>query len=223
MRLSKRERILIAILVLAASIALFLNFVYTPGQNRLNELAAELESNRKVLAELKKMNNEAAKHLQEVKNIDNEIRVLEKKMPGNMDLPGIAVEFYGLLTGNRLAGDEIILGDVITGEKYDFYTISFNAEGKREDIDSFLRQLESLKTEISIAGLDLKAADQDNFKMSLKINVYMFNSDKKSVYTPDYYFMDESNGTYRNWYEMFKVMEMVKDTDKGSSGGSNGS
>lgn len=223
MRLSKRERILIVILMLAASTALFSSFVYTPGQKRINELAAELEANRKVLAELKKVNNEAAKHLQEVKNIDNEIRALEKKMPGDIDLPGIAVEFYELLTGNRLAGDEITLGDVITGEKYDFYTISFNAEGKREDIDSFLRQLESLKTEISIAGLDLKAADQNNFKMNLKIDVYMFKSDKKSAYTPDYYFMDESSSTYKSWYEMFKAIDMVKDIDKGISGGSNGS
>jgi len=220
MKFSRRERVLIIILILAASTMLLFRYIYTPGKNKINELAAELETSKKVLNELKNKHNEAAKNLQEIKNIDNEIRALDRMMPGDMDVPGTMVEFYKLLTDNNLTGDTITLGEVTQGKQYDFFTVSFDARGKREDIDLFLRQLEGLETEISITNLSIIASDQFNFDINISIAVYLFKTDEKREYTPDYYFMEENSGTYKNWYEMFKAME--KENGMDISGGLNG-
>lgn len=155
MKLSKREKIMVIILLLVASIAGFVSYVYLPGQSRQKSLTEEIETDRKILSGQKSKNDEAAKIIKQADNINNEIRDLEAKMAGAADIPGIVVRIYELLTKNNLTGDRLEFSDKIEEEKYDYYTVSFNAKGKLNGIKMFLSQLEGIGTEFSISSFDL--------------------------------------------------------------------
>lgn len=221
MKLSKREKVLIVIMILIVFSVLFYKLIYAPGSTKISKLEIELEKNRDQVAALKFKHREAEKYLQQLTDIDNEIRELNRLMPDVRDIPGVMVEFYELLKSNRLEGDTISFGEVTLGEKYDSFTTAFSVKGKRADIDAFLKQLEGRKAELSITNLTLIAEDLENFNMDITIKVYMFKADNKSGYPEDYNFMGGNLGNYGNWYEMFKIVEIENGIDA-LPGGLNG-
>lgn len=204
MKSNKRELILLVILiVLGAGLAIY-RFVYVSQKYEMVKLESELKANTEKFTTLKVKQDEVEKYIQSSWKLDTDIRAVERKAPFIKDMPGMLVELYYMIVEHHLEGNDVSFGNIIEGEKYNYFNVSFEVKGQKDDINDFLLKLENFKREISIAGISFISDGQEVFNVKLNMKVYLLKDAEGHKEPDDYDFMEGKYGTFKDLYEMFR-------------------
>lgn len=204
MKLSKREMILLAILAVLGLGYMFYCFVYAGQKTDIVRLETELETKENKLAVLKASLDEDEKYIENGKKLNNEIRSIERKVPYIMDAPGMLIEMYYMIIGNGLEGNSISFGSVCEAEKYNYYNITFEVRGVKDNINNLLLELQKYRRKVSLNSISFTVATEDSLNVSINMKVYMLKSVEPHTEPADYDFMEGKYGTFKNFYEMFR-------------------
>lgn len=207
MKLSRRELVLLIILIIMSVGVLFYQFVYTGRRAEILKLESELKANTDKLAKLMARQHEDEKYLEKVRSLDAEIRSIERRVPYIKDMPGMLVELYYMILEHRLEGNSISFSNITEGEKYDFFNISFEVKGNKSGINDFLQEIESFRREMSINSISFIVGSSDILNVKLNLKVYLLKDAEPHKEPVDYDFMEGKYGDFRDLYEMFKITE----------------
>lgn len=204
MKISKRELILLIILVVLGTGVILYRYVYAAKTAEAVKLESELEANRVKLTKLTVKQDEDEKNIQKIRKIDSDIMSIERKVPYIKDMPGMLVDMYYLITENKLEGKDIAFSGISDGGSYSYFTISFEVSGVKDNIDDFLKELENFKREISISSISFTVVGKDLFNVKLDLKVYMLKDSQPHKEPTDYDFMEGRYGNFKDLYDMFK-------------------
>lgn len=204
MSLSKREKILLVILGITIVSCSVYKFVYTPVMESVREQERMLEANKQVLEDLRNQFEKNESLLEDLNRIENEINSYERKILYSKDMPGTFVDLYYLIHENKLSGDSISFGDVIEGQDYNSFTISFSVDGNKNNIYNFIKSLQNYKKEISISNITFQPTGNDEMKLSVTLKTYILK-DASEKGPEDYDFMNEKTGSFEQLLDMFKT------------------
>ena len=204
MKLNTRELTLFVILVVLSFGLLFYHFVYIGHETNIVKLESELKAKKDKLAVLTAKLDEEEKYMESEKKLYTEIRSIERKVPYIKDMPGMFVELYYMIIENGLEGNKIAFGNVNKGEKYDYFNVTFEVKGKKENINEFLIKLQNYKREVSFNSISFATGVKDSFNVSINMKVYMLKSAEPHKEPADYDFMEGKYGTFKDLYEIFR-------------------
>jgi Tfp pilus assembly protein PilO len=148
-------------------------FILALQMERLDYTAEMLESQRKFLEGCRELEKDVRGLQAEIEKLTAEAAAVKSAIPSSEDLPALATQIYELLKKHRLEGDRIVIGELVAEENYNYFTLDFSAEGKRESILGFLADLERLQRKVSIIDLLLTSTGNDSFKVALQLEAYV--------------------------------------------------
>lgn len=204
MKLNKRELTLFVILVVLGLGFIFYRFVYAGQETDMVKLETGLKTEKNKLAVLTAKLNEDEKYIEDEKKLNTEIRSIERKVPYIKDMPGMFVDIYYMIIENGLEGNNISFGSVSEGEKYNYFNITFEVKGRKDNINEFLLKLQKYKREVSLSSISFTVGAEDSFNVSIIMKVYILKSDVPHKEPADYDFLEGKYGTFKDLYEMFR-------------------
>lgn len=214
-KLSKREVVLVSVLVFAALMYVYLTYFIFPSYTRIAELNTELMTKKKVAADRDK----AQKML---KNLDSylekskaELEALEKKVPYNVRLPELVVNIDSKMSSLGMTLQTVSVGEPDTANKeYDIIPVNVSMEGKYDDIISFIKYIEGNERKFVIDSFKLtpiKRAEAIPFEIAMRTFV-LKDLQKEAVPEPDdYYFFKHDNGKSYPFLENGKKINEAPD------------
>lgn len=211
MKFSKRELILLIILVFAGLGYCFYQFIYVAQTNELINLETQIVSKKANLEALKANNGKELDYLNKIKDINAEIRSIEKKVPYIKDIPGLIVEIYYMILENNLDSESISFTTVKQDEKFDSFNISFQVTGNKDDVYYFLTDISDFKRELAINSINYTPIGQHYLRTDLSIKVYLFKDENSHLEPSDYDFMEGKYGTFKKLFDIFKESKLKAD------------
>lgn len=207
MRMSEREKVLAVILAVLLIGVVSYQYVYAAQRTEIQKLEAELKANGDKYASLTARQKEADKYLKNIRSLDAEIRSIEREVPYTKDMPGALVEIYYMLSEHGLQSESISFSNISKGDKYDYFNIVFELNGKKHNVNNFLRQLDNFERKLTINSISMVAVGTEDLSVKLDLKVYLLKDSEPHAEPEDYEFMEGNFGDFGDIYQMFKATE----------------
>jgi Tfp pilus assembly protein PilO len=204
--LSRREKILAALLTLCAIVMLYQRFILAPQLNKINQLKSEITKQENVLTTRVEQGWTDIPVLQaRAKEIQKEIDELYLKAPNIVDEPNLLVDFYQLAKLNGLQAEVIKFEPVQKVENYNYSTISIHLEvtGLNYDIYNFIAALEQYHRLDKIYSVTFEPQDATTSICSFSVEFYILGEIKPDPM--DYPFMSGQYGKDKP-HQMFNIL-----------------
>jgi len=177
-KLSRMQRFLIVIVILAILIGPFVYFVYLPKTDTIDKLTAEHEKLEAKLARLK-IKAAKLKALQaEKKRKEADFKIVRKALPNQKDIPDL------LATISRAGSDsglEFVLFKPVKAKKRGFYSeipVKLNVKGGYHNVAQFFDKIAQLPRIVNMKNITVKTAGK-TLNTSCTAVTYMFVPEKK--------------------------------------------
>ena len=214
MKLNKRESILLVIVLVLGLGVVYYQFFYTVHQEEQTKLKAQLNANSKKLEQVitkQKNDNDPTKS---AANLDIEMKSIERNIPYIKDMPGLFVELYYKILEYGLESNNISFSNINQMEKFNYFNISLDVKGNKENVNGFLQQLENFNREISISAITFTPSNSNGLNVKISMKVYTLKSTELQSEPKDYDFMEGKYGTFKDVFDMFKSTDKFN-IDKG--------
>jgi type IV pilus assembly protein PilO len=179
-KLSRIQRFLIVIVMLAILIGPFIYFVYLPKTDTIDKLTKEHEKLEEQLAQLK---IKAAKLKQleaEKRRVEADFEIVRKALPNQEDIPDL------LATISRAGSDsglEFILFKPVQPKKKGFYSeipVNIQVKGGYHNVAQFFDKVAQLPRIVNMEGITIKPGKEGNdLNTSCTAVTYMFVPEQK--------------------------------------------
>lgn len=205
MKLKVKELAAFISLIVAGLSITFYIFVYSTQQSKIEALKIEYDSNNNKLQKLMDVEKSTPEQIKRLGEINLKLNSINRRLTNKKDVPGILVQLYELINDNSLKSDIVNFGGIIQNEKYNSFGLNFRITGDSTEIESFLNDVENLKSEISIERISFQPLENKEFNVSLNLKVYLSKDETTENTNQDYDFMDGNYGSNRDWLEIFKA------------------
>lgn len=205
MKLSKREIVLLLVLLVLGTGYLLYQYVYLDKQAQAASLEAGLDANRLMLEQLKADTKKEENYTEELTRLNQEIRSIERKIPYYKDMPGMLVKIYYLMLEHSMNGESISFSNITETPQFNYYNMSFMVTGQKNDIYQFVKQLENFEKILSIENIKFTMVDGSIMDANMNIRVYLLKGDGTEKLPEDYDFMEGTYGTFKELFDKFKA------------------
>jgi len=188
-KLSKPQRILICIAVLALMIGPSVYFLYIPKHKEIEKLTADYEALATELDGLKKIASQLSKYQAEMKEVEAQFAVAKQALPESEEIPS-------LLTNISLAGQdsglEFLLFKPEKEEPSGFYAelpVSIKVIGKYHQMVAFYEKVARLSRIVNVKNIRInvikkKDDTETNLDVSCTAVTYKFTEQSPAPATP---------------------------------------
>ncbi|MFC1488467.1 type 4a pilus biogenesis protein PilO [Thermodesulfobacteriota bacterium] len=178
-KLSRIQRFLIVIVILAILVGPFVYFVYLPKTDTINKLTKEHQALEEKLAQLK-IKAAKLKRLQaEKRKMEADFKVVRKALPNQKEIPDL------LATISRAGNDsglEFILFKPLKPKKKGFYSeipVKLQVRGGYHNTAQFFDKVAQLPRIVNMQNITFKKAKGTDLNTSCTAVTYMFVPEKK--------------------------------------------
>ncbi|MFC1812064.1 type 4a pilus biogenesis protein PilO [Thermodesulfobacteriota bacterium] len=178
-KLSRIQRFLIVIVMLAIIIGPFVYFVYLPKTDTINKLTKEHEELEAKLAKLK-IKAAKLKRLQaEKRKMEADFKIVRKALPNQKEIPDL------LATISRAGSDSGLafkLFKPLKPKKKGFYSeipVKLSVTGGYHNVAQFFDKVAQLPRIVNMQNISIKTAKGTNLSTSCTAVTYMFVPEKK--------------------------------------------
>jgi len=178
-KLSRIQRFLIVIVILAILIGPFVYFVYLPKTETIDKLTKTHEKLENKLAQLKRKAAKLKRLEAEKKQKETEFKIVRKALPNQKDIPDL------LATISRAGSDsglEFISFKPLKPKKKGFYAeipVKLQVKGGYHNVAQFFDKVAQLPRIVNMQNVNIKAAKGTDLNTSCTAVTYMFVPDKK--------------------------------------------
>jgi len=188
-KLSKAQRILICILVLALMIGPSVYFLYIPKHKEIERLTGEYSTLSAELDGLKKIASQLSKYQAEIKEVEAQFAVARQALPESEEIPS-------LLTNISLAGQdsglEFLLFKPEKEEPSGFYAeipVSIKVIGKYHQLVAFYEKVARLSRIVNVKNISINVVNkkddtETNLDISCTAVTYKFTEQSPEPATP---------------------------------------
>ncbi len=176
--------ILIAILILVASLFVYSSFI-KPAYSEIKDLRSEVASRLNLIAENESSLEQIQKLLGEYQNVAQLKETISLIFPTEQDLPQVVNQITSLANINKLTIDQLAAGQLAIKPSTHSTSIkgkgtlrfSFHLNGSYENFKSFLQNLETNMSLMDLVNLKIEPsaktkAGENNFSYNMTIDRY---------------------------------------------------
>lgn len=205
--LSKREKILLAILGIIVFGYVYYNFVITPQLDTLKVSTENLVSNMAVLDGLKDSEKKIDSVKKEVEDLNKKMQESVKSIPDASRVPEIIVNIKDMVQSSGCTGGKLTFGipdsssqtqNAQNGDAKNvnagihIIPITYQVNGSYENILSFLKQIESSDRKMTIDKINIsKDPEKGNLSATINVNCFYMGKDGQKI---DYPFVNTTPG-----------------------------
>jgi Tfp pilus assembly protein PilO len=184
-RLSKRERFLVALVAVAGLLFMYHQYLFSPLLDNIGVLREEVEGNKERLRDIKGTNNDINLLTASIDKLETRIRELEILIPQSSRTPEIVthMEAFSEAAGVKLLSIDFSPGVLPEGEERDNQgergyleiPLEIYISGTYEGVLDFLGELEASGRLYNVGGFDLYPAyteDSGNMDMIIRLSAY---------------------------------------------------
>ncbi|MFZ7120637.1 MAG: type 4a pilus biogenesis protein PilO [Eubacteriaceae bacterium] len=180
MKLSKREKILISVLIILTVSVLYIFYLLLPKYEDYKENTAELNSQKQIVQELILLRD--SNKLEEEKNeILKELNDINNSIPSDVKLPILYMDLLGIKNKSKVDYEVIQFGNPqkVIDKIYENNTylgkvdIDIVLSGSYENIDKYMALIYSNEREINIESLKYYTTE-DEMQLDITISAFAF-------------------------------------------------
>jgi len=174
-KLSKLQRILIFIGVLAILIGPFVYFIYLPKDKQIKELTGTYEQMQTTLAKLEAKARQLQKYQAMLKEAESQFKIVKKALPEQKDMPDLLTN---ISRSGQDAGLEFLLFQPASEIQQEFYVeipVAIKVQGTYHEVAAFFDKIATLSRVVNIQDIKMvRAGKGSNLTTTCKAVTYQF-------------------------------------------------
>ncbi|MBO8137642.1 MAG: type 4a pilus biogenesis protein PilO [Desulfotomaculum sp.] len=203
--LSRREKVLAALLLFTVIIILYYKFIFEPQWTKIHQLQQKLNNSQRQLEyRLAEEWDDIPKLQERAVEIKKEIDKINELVPNTVNEPQLLVDLYYMAKKNNLHSETIKFSPLkkVQGKDYSIFSVSMDVTGKNKDIYNYLKEVEEYPRLNSISQVKFEPQDYDSSACSLVIDFYVLHEVEPDP--KEYSFVDGLYGKQKP-YQIFNL------------------
>jgi len=187
MKISNREKTLIAVLLIAISGYLFVNFVINPLQEEVKVLNSIKEAKEQELINVNNLIKKENIVKSEYDSLNSKLKIYSNEYFSDLNQEDILILLNQLNDNNEFEIDKFKFTNKNDDEKIEELIVKFDYIGKYEDLYKYIDSLENYKKFIRISDMDIESEGENSVSGEIEVNFSSISSIEKYADNKSYF------------------------------------